>query len=236
MKNLLLVFAAILPLLSFAQNKNKDFNFKVYSSYESYVSNEYQLDDPFFNNLLIEKHTSFGDISVGFPFSSEFFGQEISIAAVKFKTNKYQEIEFDDKDRSIFHSSSLKDESKNFLFKGMYELFLINHSKKKLRPQFGFGIESFLIYSEAYPMLPTVFPNISLSLGATLYFVPRLLYSLTENLYLDLNVPFGISQFIWNQETNLDPSLTLKEQRQRQSDFDFLNNTFQIRFGIGVRI
>lgn len=236
MKNLLLVLVTLMPLFSYSQKKANEFDLKIYTAFEHYILNEYELLDPYHQSIFVERDFSFGNFSIAFPFHTKNFGHEISISAIKFKRNDYKEIEYDDNSHPSYSLESFKSENNELLLRGMYELKFKNKSKKKFLPQIGLGIEPFILYTERIPMIPTVFPIFSLSLGATVYVIPRISYALSDKVYLDFNIPFGLCQYIWNFEKHLNPAMTLEEQRKSQSDLDFLNSTFQIRFGIGVRI
>ena len=127
------------------------------------------------------------------------------------------------------------DVTTNFLIAFRYEynfIFLKNNEKSKLIPALGFSIDPYFSRESYKTKVSLSYPSTENVLGATASVIPRIIYNLTEIIFLDLNIPIHIIDVNYNTATNLQRSHT----RTPTVDFIAFPSKYLIRFGIGLRL
>lgn len=119
-----------------------------------------------------------------------------------------------------------------------YELiFSLNKTEgKKLMPAIGIGINPYFFQVKSTPLTPNTFNNTITYTGAGLYLIPRLVYNISEKLYLDFNIPVMLSNN--NIEINKveNPSFNINQRRTTTSNSNQFPAYYSGRIGLGVRI
>lgn len=80
------------------------------------------------------------------------------------------------------------------------------------------------------------FPQSTTYIGLKGFVIPRLSYSVSQKLYVDLNMPVCAMDFYAQMDKNKNPTLPVKEQSNTTQNFELMPEFFSLRLGVGLRI
>jgi hypothetical protein len=106
----------------------------------------------------------------------------------------------------------------------------------KLKSYLGIAVNPYFSSSTFDPNSTIYFTTRQQSIGATIAFMPRLNYYISERWFLDLNIPISIMDM--NITTNKVDNPILSEQQRSVSTVNFsqLPCKFLVRFWVGFRV
>ncbi len=87
-------------------------------------------------------------------------------------------------------TSNTKNTFTSFSFR--YELSTILHQSKRLAFGLGGGINPYYTKTESVPLVPFVFYRYAKKYGFSLNFIPRVMYTISAKILLDLNIPIKV--------------------------------------------
>lgn len=117
-----------------------------------------------------------------------------------------------------------------------YILFLKRGGEPKLVPAMGFGFNPYYMVDIYTPTISTAFPEIFQAVGARFFAIPRLNYSISDRVYLDLNFPVSIHDFKFVTARNEDPGIPISERKTTTIDTESFAPVFSARIGVGIRL
>ncbi len=138
--------------------------------------------------------------------------------------------------RLITSEKNVPINSEDIVFRLRFELgrWVKNFEDKKLKLGWSPSLGAYVHSSKVTPKTSESFPITSFQAFFKIALVPRVQYSLTPNLFLDLNFPIQIMSFGFDSTTIENPVLTERQQKQGGFDFD-LTGEVLMRFGVGYR-
>jgi hypothetical protein len=126
-----------------------------------------------------------------------------------------------------------------FLIAFRYEYNIVMLKKKadlKLRPTVGFSADPFFSITSSKPYISLSYPTKETRAGLSLSVIPRLIYNLGENWFLDLNFPVSLLDMYYSRGNIDRPDLPLDSRSTATIEIHELPNRFQVRFGVGLRL
>lgn len=113
------------------------------------------------------------------------------------------------------------------LFKALEKL-----STDKVRAILGFNVEPELIHINHTPQTSAFFPYKIWHTSASLHVLPGLMYQITDQISLDLKIPFQIGGFYYDRMFLAHPTLQGNERIQEQLRWDWDWDQFQVALAI----
>jgi len=116
-------------------------------------------------------------------------------------------------------------------------LWLINKSNpdSKWKVYLGFAGEPFLRSLNYRPAETTDFPFTLLDVGINISAVPRITYFLNERWFMDINIPFTVSQLAYRTESSENPQIPVNDRSVNSFETEAFPSIFQVRVGGGLR-
>ena len=106
----------------------------------------------------------------------------------------------------------------------------------RFMPSLGFAIMPYYQRAHFTPIMSTFYANITTYVGAKGFLIPRINYSLSKRVYLDLNVPVCVVDAHVAMQRAQDPTLPAARQKSSTTNIDIPSEFFSLRLGVGVRI
>lgn len=116
-----------------------------------------------------------------------------------------------------------------------YNYKLVN-LMKRLNILFEVSSEPYISINNHLPLVATSFPIKEMKLGFRFYVAPKISYDITNRIYFDLEFPIEILDSYWRRSRIENPTLPYDLQTYNKFYFDFFNNIFRFKVGIGVRL
>lgn len=107
---------------------------------------------------------------------------------------------------------------------------------KKLVPYIGFGIQPFFEQTKYNPVIATDFPTVTTYTGFRTFVTPRLHYFFNEKVYLDVNIPFCVTDFYLSNAITENPNIPNEQRDNGSTNFRLWPSMYSGRVGIGVVI
>jgi hypothetical protein len=107
---------------------------------------------------------------------------------------------------------------------------------KKMLPSLGFAINPYCNHIVTQPIVSTSFPTSSWHLGARMFVVPRLNFTLSKRIFLDINIPICIVDNYQLRNKYANPAIPLDNRITYSNLFELLPRVYSIRFGVGFKL
>lgn len=117
-----------------------------------------------------------------------------------------------------------------------YTLNFNKRKNSKLMPAIGLALMPYYQRTNFTPVLATEFPAIKTQIGAKGFLIPRLNYAISSRLFLDVNVPFCVTDMYAEIKNAKNPILTQQEQKNDTGNFDGVPQFYSFRVGVGLNI
>ena len=142
-----------------------------------------------------------------------------------------------DESQSILIDNSIRSREKISTFEIGFRYdynFALSKNIKAIKPYL--GVSTSLDYTNEInePKVTSAFNSNGNKLISNLGIVPRLIWSLSPIIFLDLNIPINIFQVEYSQYIIHNPSLPLEQQKNRNTQTTFFPINYEVRLGIGV--
>ncbi len=223
----LLFVAMYLQNQAFAQEeKNTQYQFKVYSNFE-YESYE---REGFYEG----RHFSFGNITPSFVISKPRISHEIGISRFRIKHDDIYTEESTNSGGSVIPASGYKRTDFDLNIRYEYAFRLIKIKKHQL--SIAASTEPYIGLAKSLPYTSDRFPVRFSALGNRLFMIPRAIFSLSDRLFLDINVPIEMMHLYRNITYTEDPSKTEEQRRFGSTVADFFDSPFRFRVGFGFNL
>jgi len=163
-------------------------------------------------------------------------------------TNRvYQEIEL-----MNLHVSNKQNRGKNVIAGGVlynhkyfktdialrYEVIyaLSKSDNKKWMPAIGLGINPYFLQEISNPVVSYAFKTSLTNTGAGIYIIPRMVYNISERVYLDINIPVLVTENNFEISKVENPGFTREQQRTTTFTSTQFPSFYSGRIGLGIRI
>ncbi len=117
-----------------------------------------------------------------------------------------------------------------------YILFVKREGAPRLTPSLGLGVNPYYKFDIYRSSITTVFPEQYQAAGVRFFAIPRLNYSLSDRLYLDLNFPVAIHDAKVVSAKHEDPTIPINDRRRTSFETESFSPLFSARFGVGIRL
>jgi hypothetical protein len=120
-----------------------------------------------------------------------------------------------------------------------YEFILganLFNSDSRFSTAMGFSASPQFTYRVLDPDVTTAFNLSQTELGLIISIVPRIEYALSENFYLDLNMPLTVADYQFYATTDQSATLPLDQRKTHTTEFVTFPANFLVRFGLGLQI
>ncbi len=107
---------------------------------------------------------------------------------------------------------------------------------KRLKTGFGFGVNPYFSQSVFNSRIPYVFPKSEVSVGARVFFTPRLTYFISSKLFIDFNLPICFFDMYYDFDKFNNPSLPLNQRTVKTFTFENFPSFYSGRIGFGIKI
>lgn len=223
----LLFVAMSLQSQAFAQEeKNTQYQFKVYSNFE------YTLSD--FVDIVEYKSFQF-DITPSFVISKPKVSHEIGISKLHIGHDSSYKKEETLPDGSVIAAEGAKQSHFHLNIRYEYGLNLIKINKKH-QLSIATSVEPYIWFDKSIPRTSENFPNRLTTVGSKFHLTPRATFSLSERLFLDVNMPIEIMDVYRLSNYTENPILTEEQRRYSDTRSDFFDSVFQFRIGLGFNL
>lgn len=115
-------------------------------------------------------------------------------------------------------------------------IYQFHKTQKKLRPSLGIGISPFYRRNNFAPYVSNEFSGSWWAGGLNAFITPRITYSLTNRLFLDLNIPVCLFDAGYHSFKENNPGVPAGEQADASFSFRWLPAFYSGRLGIGIRL
>ncbi len=116
--------------------------------------------------------------------------------------------------------------------------YILNFRKgqdKKMIPSLGFAINPYCNNIVTRPQVSTSFPTSSWHLGARIFVVPRLNFSLSSRIFLDVNIPICLMDNYQLRNKYDSPIVSLDNRITYSNLIDFMPKMYSLRIGFGFK-
>ena len=163
---------------------------------------------------------------------------EIELTELRFQTQGGNKEVIQTSGTSVIKEVIDGEVTQNIAISARYEYILgANQTKtKKLVPYIGFGIQPFFEQTKYNPVIATDYPTVSTYTGFRTYVTPRLHYFFSEKIYLDVNIPFCVTDFYMRNEVTENPNIPDDQRNSGSNNFRLWPTMYSGRVGIGVVI
>jgi hypothetical protein len=116
-----------------------------------------------------------------------------------------------------------------------YELSkILTEPSKRLIFSLGFGANPYLTNTEYTPNIPNTYYSNTRVYGLSLNLIPRVTFKVSNNVNIDLNIPFKLYDFKKEETTIKNPNIPIHQQTSKNTHGDFFEKAYSIRLGVGV--
>lgn len=115
---------------------------------------------------------------------------------------------------------------------------VVNFDKRhrmRCRPMLGFALSPYYTLDKVAPYTTAMLPSTVQHFGVRGYIIPRINYSITKRLVLDVNIPVLVADLDIHVNRAFNPALG-KEARTSIGDFNVFPRSFSARLGLGMRL
>ncbi len=163
-------------------------------------------------------------------------GHEIELTSFRMSTNETNQWSYYSRNPAIPSHPSMQHTSAIISLRYEFILFTKQEGEPKLVPALGFGINPYYMMDIYNSSISTVFPEQFQSFGARFFAIPRLNYSISERLYLDLNFPISIYDYRLVFAKDENPAIPINERTTTIFDSESFAPLFSARVGLGIRL
>jgi hypothetical protein len=117
-----------------------------------------------------------------------------------------------------------------------YTLNFNKRKSSKLMPAIGLALMPYYQRTSFTPALAMEFPATRTQIGAKGFVIPRLNYVINSRLFLDVNIPFCVTDMYAEMKNAKNPALTQQEQKNDTGNFDGIPQFYSFRVGVGLNI
>ncbi|MCB9246393.1 MAG: hypothetical protein H6606_08175 [Flavobacteriales bacterium] len=117
-----------------------------------------------------------------------------------------------------------------------YNFYLNRSTSQKLIPSAGIGINPYFRLTDSSPRNSNSFPTRQTNSGAMFFLMPRLLYHISDKLFLDLNMPICLADSYLDVNKVENPLFTEGQQRTSSYNFQLFPQIVSGRLGIGLKL
>jgi hypothetical protein len=96
----------------------------------------------------------------------------------------------------------------------------------------GIGANPYFTKTEYEPTNPNAIYSNSKIFGFSLNLIPRINFKVSERIQLDLNIPFKLYDFRFEDVSNRNPAIPVRQQRNTNLSHVFAAPSFTMRFGV----
>lgn len=232
---------ALFTILSIAQSNNFDFRhgLKVYNmtSYQKNTEQTIYDNAPSLSSNYEVKSFQFLQPTIAFLWNSEKHNfHEVELTSLRFGKNDALTELYDDSNGSTQIIQGSSDYNVDISMRYEFILNLAKSKDWKLMPFIGFGANPYFNRISLTPKTSNLYPLSTMQTGIRGFVVPRLTYFINSKVFLDLNVPFCITDFNIERFENNNPSLTEEERVKSTLNFRQFPNRFSVRLGVGLKL
>lgn len=233
LRTITLLFVAMsLQYQAFGQEeKNTQYQFKVYSNFEYKLS---KLEDVFNSDTYESRSLHFGHITPSFVISKPRMSHEIGISRLHIGQNS------DRKEETLSDGSVIVEEGvkrTQFYLNIRYEYALnLVKIKKKHQLSIAASAEPYIQFDKSVPRTSVSFPNKFTAFGSKLHLIPRATFSLSDRLFLDVNAPIEIMDVYRLRNYTDNPTFTESQREYTDTRSEFLDSVLRFRVGLGFNL
>jgi len=223
----LLLVAMNLQHQAFAQEeKNTQYQFKMHSNFEYTLTNSFD----------IVKYKTFQfDITPSFVISKPKVSHEIGISKLRTGNESRYKKEEILADGSVIAAEETKLSHFYLNIRYEYGLNLIKINKQH-QLSIAASVEPYIRFNKFVPRVSTSFPNQLTTLGSKLHLIPRATFTLSDRLFLDVNIPVEIVDVHRFRSYNDNPTYTEEQKTYTDTRSKFLDSVFRFRVGLGFNL
>ncbi len=113
---------------------------------------------------------------------------------------------------------------------------LKKHENAKFRPFAGISINPYFSRNTYLPRLSLSYPTKETSIGMLLALVPRIVYTINDAWFIDLNIPISLADLSLRSTNVENPVLTATDRTSRTFEMAEFPLNIHVRLGIGFRL
>lgn len=184
------------------------------------------------NRTETEQRSNFNRLSVAIDFPYQKFVHEIEVFVPEF-SKELDRIQYPF-NYSFRSDTDWEQSFSSFAFR--YEI--VKQITKKNGPllvSFGIAINPSYTITKSIRKGGFVFPATDKIFAASLNFIPRLTYVLSERIHINLNVPIKTYDFQYFHQYVENPNVPIDDQKDSNTEHVFFEDVFTIRFGLTYR-
>gem|GEM_PF-823891 len=241
MRSLIFSFALLFcSFAAFSQNENpkRQSSLKIYNL--TTVERDYS--PQFFDSLGNEYRDNFYNIQLLHPtiayqwFNAKGNAHEIELTSLRMSTSESNRWAFYSRNQSNLTAAQDLQASAMISLRYEYILFLKRETDPKLMPSLGLGVNPYYMLDIFRSTVTTVFPERFQAVGIRFFAIPRLNYSLSDRLYLDLNFPISLYDAKLVTSKSENPTIPNNERKRSSVEVESFAPLFSARLGIGIRL
>ena len=154
--------------------------------------------------------------------------QELGLSKLGYEIDKNQAILIDNSIRAVEKISTF-----GIGFRYDYN-FALSNNTKAIKPYLGVSTSLGYINEINEPKITSTFKSNENKLISNIGIVPRLIWSLSPIVFLDLNIPINVLQVEYSHYRIHNPSLPLEQQKNSNTEATFFPINYEVRLGLGV--
>lgn len=227
MRNVLALISLFLTNSLFAQH----LELKVYQNSDFYQVNHYNSTS---RSYVWSDHSSFTRISVAVALQTKkkFFHElELFIPRIHDGTSNLgmpMNYQLNDVGPNVIRKSDA------YAFR--YQMTRVWQLKKNMVFTLGAAINPYYLKTKYAPLVTNSYPRTLTVSGASLNFVPGIRYTLSSKFLAELNMPFKIYDYAYNEQRIENPSIPIRQQTAGGWTGTFFETAYNIRLGIAYKL
>lgn len=232
----IILLLSIAGFFSYAQNKNigAKYTVKLYN-----LSSWQKQEQPYFQGIYsgVTTQKEFKPFSPTVAFRIKNARNDFhEIELTKFEVGSEDFLSTLDQSGVIIPMAGGKTNTTVIAIRYEYTLNFNKRKNSKLMPAIGLALMPYYQRTHFTPVLATEFPATKTQIGAKGFLIPRLNYAISSRLFLDVNVPFCVTDMYVEIKNAQNPTLTQQEQKNDTGNFDGLPQFYSFRVGVGLNI
>lgn len=137
-------------------------------------------------------------------------------------------------DMTIAKKSAYHEEANAYSFR--YEVYRRLTKEKPIAFALGAAVNPHYRTIERIPSAPNWYPSNGKMFVASVNIVPRLQWTISKSLLLNLSIPFKVYDYIYSQQKVENPSIPVSQQKSGGSNHEFFREAYTVRLGLMWRI
>jgi len=244
MKNLILILiVCFLTNSAWTQNKYNDFKYciKIYnlSSFDVVFSKVTFPSSYNFHSYteITNSTTNYLNPTIAFQWKSKRDNfKEIELKAFSFRNFNNYIKEINDTSGVIEHIQEIDKRTAYISLRYEY-IYAFNKSKdRRFNFSLGFAFSPFYKLDKSIPRMENWYGTSTYNIGIETYLIPRLTFNLSKRIFIDLNLPFCLSDLGMQSNLNNNPQIPVKQRRVILFNFSELPKIYSCRLGLGIKL